>query len=288
MEERIESNRGSVGVGPSWVTGHRSRTRLTVLARTTMTCPLPPEILDLIVDNLHDKRTALLACCVVSKSWIPRTRRHIFAHVKFNRSRFPVESWTKVFPDPSNSPAHYTQSLTFLNVQLVTPIGQDVVRWVSAFHNVVRLRVGTRDLDRDCQISFVPLRGLSPAVRSLHLDSTYPQHSEVFGLLCSFPLLEDFTLEAFRCWNGADEWETPLTSPTLSGSLELCSVIGGIGLITRRLLDLPSGPNFTNIVLACVYEADFKATTDLVSGCSGTIESLDVADYLPGVSLLDR
>ena len=57
----------------------------------------------------------------------------------------------------------------------------------------------------------------------------------------------------------------------------------GIGPLTRQLLDLPSGLNFTKIVSACVYEADLKATTDLVSGCSDTIEFLDITDCLTGV-----
>ena len=61
----------------------------------------------------------------------------------------------------------------------------------------------------------------------------------------TFLLLEGFVLGAFRCWNGADEWATPLTSPTPIRSLELRRVVGGTYLIARRLLDLPGGPNFT-------------------------------------------
>jgi len=34
---------------------------------------LPPEILDYIVDLLHNSPNALKECCLVSKSWIPRT-----------------------------------------------------------------------------------------------------------------------------------------------------------------------------------------------------------------------
>ena len=75
-----------------------------------MSLPLPPEILDLIVDHLHDEPTTLRACCLVSKSWIPRTRRHLFARVEFRSSRL-FKLWMKAFPDSSNSPAHYTRSL---------------------------------------------------------------------------------------------------------------------------------------------------------------------------------
>jgi len=37
------------------------------------------------------------------------------------------------------------------------------------------------------------------------------------------------------------------------------------------------------MVWSCVDETDFTSTTDLVSGCSNTLEFLRVTDYLSGV-----
>ena len=62
----------------------------------TMSPTLLPEILDLIVDHLHNEPVALNACCFVSEPWVPRSRSHIFTHVELDSVRF------------SNSPAHYT------------------------------------------------------------------------------------------------------------------------------------------------------------------------------------
>jgi hypothetical protein len=84
---------------------------------TTMSSFLPPEIFYLIVDHLYDEQTTLRVCCLLSKSWIWRTRRHIFAHVEFEESGFSIgpgssiASWKKAFPDPSNSPAYHTHGL---------------------------------------------------------------------------------------------------------------------------------------------------------------------------------
>jgi hypothetical protein len=51
---------------------------------STMPNPyLPAELLDHVVDLLHDTEDALRSCCLVSKSWIPRTRRHLFADIEF-------------------------------------------------------------------------------------------------------------------------------------------------------------------------------------------------------------
>ena len=44
---------------------------------------LPAELLDYIVDHLHDTKDALKSCGLLSKSWIPRTRRRLFANILF-------------------------------------------------------------------------------------------------------------------------------------------------------------------------------------------------------------
>ncbi|KAF9644805.1 hypothetical protein BDM02DRAFT_3066647, partial [Thelephora ganbajun] len=57
------------------------------LTQTTMSNPyhvcLPPEILDYIVDFLHDTPETLKQCCLVSKSWVSRTRKSLFADIEF-------------------------------------------------------------------------------------------------------------------------------------------------------------------------------------------------------------
>ena len=73
---------------------------------------LPAELLDHIVDLLHDSRDTdkLKSCCLASKSWTPRTRKHIFASIYFSTAEH-LQSWKEMFPDPSTSPAYYTKYL---------------------------------------------------------------------------------------------------------------------------------------------------------------------------------
>ena len=85
-----------------------------------MLSPLPPELLDLIVDYLRDEPIALKACCLVSKLWIHRTRRLLFAHVKFLRVANPIESWMRLFPELLDSPAHFARSLSIRGFESVT------------------------------------------------------------------------------------------------------------------------------------------------------------------------
>lgn len=121
-----------------------------------MSSSLPPEILDLIVDHLRDEPTTLKTCCVVSKSWVPRTQKHLFAHVEVHASKFHVELWKETFPDPSNSPAHHTRTLSICGIPIGTPAYVGVGDWIRSFRNVVHLR-----LERQDQASIVPFYGLS-------------------------------------------------------------------------------------------------------------------------------
>ena len=246
--------------------------RLTVLMQTTMSHPFPPEILDQIVDHLHDEPATLGACCLVSKSWVPRTRLHLFAHATFT-PELPVGRWVKAFPDPSNSPAHYTQTLMVLGVQATTAVVADAGRWIRAFHNIVHLHL------INCALS--PFHGLSSAVRSLRLEYPQARTSEILDFVCSFPLLEDLAF-LLMSEGAADDWIAPSNLPRLTGSLELSGMVRGVGPMMRQLLGLQDGLRFTKIALIWADEADFKLAADLVSRCSATLESLDVTEDLLG------
>jgi len=172
-----------------------------------MSRPIPPEILDLVIDHLHDDLTALKVCCLVSKSCVPRTRSHLFAGVEiYYNSGSQFELWRKAFPNPPDSPAHHAHTLTIHDIPHLTPADAGVGAWFRAFHNVEQLRL-------EClwRAPLVPFYGLSPAVRSLRLTCVA---TEVSALICSFPLLEDLALVNIFRWSDTLEAYAPLTSTT--------------------------------------------------------------------------
>ena len=61
-------------------------------------------------------------------------------------------------------------------------------------------------------------------------------------------------------------------------------VFKGIQSITRRLLDLPNGINFTKIAVLWFSEEDVKSTMDLVSRYVDTLQSLDITSHRSGMS----
>ena len=236
-----------------------------------MSCPLPPEILDLIVDHLRDERTTLKVCCLVSKSWIPRTRKHLFAYIRFHPTNCPIQLWKRTFPDPSNSPTYHVSTLFLQDIRAGGLADPDLGPWIRTFNCVGTLRA-TLECAAEDQVSLVQLHGFSPTLKSLCLGLTNIPLSEVFNLACSFPLLEDLELHTYDSASDIDDWDPPSTSPKLTGSLE---IDGGIRSVARRLCDLPGGLRFSKITLWC-GEENFTSTMDLVSRCSPTLESFSI------------
>ena len=130
---------------------------------------LPAELLDHIVDFLHDAQYALENCCLVSKPWSFRTQKHLFASIEFHTAA-DLKSWKKTFPDHCTSPGRYTTTLDIGCFRVVVAEGAEAGGWIRGFSPVVHLGVGNRrDSGGESRISLIPLHGLSPAVKSLRM-----------------------------------------------------------------------------------------------------------------------
>ena len=248
-----------------------------------MPSSLPSEILDLIVDHLRDEPVALKACCVASKSWVSRTRRHLFACVEFHAEESTLQSWMKVFPDPSNSPAHYARSLLIRDPLIFTAASMNARAWICAFHRVVHMGL---DVLRwyGGQGSLVPLHGLSPILQTLSIFCTSIPLSETLSLICSFPSLENLTFMTLVDGR-PDGWIIPPTSPKFTGTLSLwVGPRDGTRPTLRHLLDLPGGLHFSKISVDFPIE-DAESTISLVSGCFDTLESLCINCIFSGALL---
>ncbi|KAF9642587.1 hypothetical protein BDM02DRAFT_2029105 [Thelephora ganbajun] len=103
-----------------------------------MSCSLPQEILDLIINYLRDEPNTLKTCCIVSKAWVQRTQKHFFAQINFLPLSSSLSLWREVFPDPTNSPARHVRTLSIRHPELITVADTDTLR---TFCGVVHLKV---------------------------------------------------------------------------------------------------------------------------------------------------
>ena len=244
---------------------------------TTMPHPrFPVELLDYIVDHLHDVRDALESCCLVSTSWIPRTRRHLFAKVAF-RSENDLQSWKNVFPEPSTSPACYTDHLVIYCPEGVTPADAEGRGWIPTFSRVVRF-----DMDFDGpEISLLPFYGFSPSLRSLQICYSSFPFPRILNLIHSFPLIDDLSLIS----GGDDPIEDidgphAAVQPPLTGCLELYAR-DGMDYLVSRLFPTQNDLYFRKLDLESADEVDILVVSALVERCRFTLESfkVDIGHY---------
>src|SRR5579872_882007 len=140
-----------------------------------MSCILPPEMLDTIIDHLYGEQVTLKLCCLVSRSWVSRARKHLFAHIEFHPLGSPdLDGWMKAFPDPSNSPSHYTRILSIHGPPVIAFASNLGYPWIRSFSYVVELEVDAV-WSNSGPVSLASLHGLSPVLKSLSLSrSTTP------------------------------------------------------------------------------------------------------------------
>ena len=242
----------------------------------------PQEILDSIVDHLHENRDALEGCCLVSKSWIPRTRKHLFAEIVFDIEQNLI-SWKKIFPDPSISPAHYAETLYVGCLHAVTPADAEASGWITGFSRVVNLKLDAYRADiENAERFLVPFHRISPTIKSLYVYLADIPPSRILNLILSFPLLEDLTLDgddpSISNVDGPDGLSTsiqPSNQPALTGSLEL-HLGENIRPIAHRLLSLPGGIRPRNLTLTACGEEDHLLAVALLEECLYVLESLNI------------
>jgi hypothetical protein len=147
---------------------------------------LPTKILDHIIDHLHDTQDVLRNCSLISKSWIPRTRKYLFANIVFPNVE-TLQSCKETFPDPSTSPVGYAKTL-FIDCPQVATAGS----WIREFSHVEHFRVDVC-IDalafnlNESPTPLVPLHGFSPVLKILDVIVCALPSSQIFNLVLSFP-----------------------------------------------------------------------------------------------------
>ena len=177
-----------------------------------LTPHLQAELLDHVVDFLHDENDALKSCCLVSNSWIPRARKHLFARVSFHTVAH-LQSWRETFRDPLASPAYYTKSLLINCPYAFSGINTEGCRWISTFCHAVEFEVDAREvnIDEPSAIPIVMFHGFSP---NSPLQSKFsPRLSLPFQRHESSTSSIRFPFSKISCW-----WLTDPVATIIMGS----------------------------------------------------------------------
>ena len=161
---------------------------------------LPQELVDTIIDELKNDVDSLRACSLVSKPWVYRSRKYLFATV--NLPTFLLRRWQKRIPaNPAESldPQRHVRSLSLYPAtpSAVFCIPETFIDHLSSFTQVTKLII-TSSLWEEWTDAFSNrilvakyFGGFGQALRKLELARVYLNMVALEALLEVFPQLEE-------------------------------------------------------------------------------------------------
>ena len=252
--------------------------RLATPKTKAVTIPvIPQDIIDEILDHLATDSDieSLRTYALVSKSWVPSCRRHIFHTADFTSNN--VHRWFKTFPAPEESPAHYVRELRVW-------IGGDS-RVPEKFFEYIRWFTG---VDRLCLLGHGgPPPSLGPSfwrlpqsTTSLSIDTDVVPLIQLRDIVAQLPNLDDLSLTG------------SLVVMDGSGLPEIGAVLRGRfggklppyreyidNDVNNMLSEIPSGLRFTEVWTFCTRDRLPRAIR-LAEACGDNIVRLSHTDTL--------
>jgi len=163
-------------------------------------CKLPPEITDRIIDFLCSDKTALSACSLVCKSWLPASRHYLFERLTLS---------------PAGDVERFQEPLDRSVISTIAPyvrhfniLENSRRQWVNSaappfkladFKDVKSLLLSNMHYDSDPQETLRALGASFPGLTLLRLDTVVFDHfNRVLEFICMFPMLEEVHLENVR------------------------------------------------------------------------------------------
>lgn len=102
---------------------------------------IPQDIIDETLDHLiadpDFSFKSLQSCALVSKSWVPSCRRHLFHTILFNKEN--MIGWLEAFPVPEEGPAHHVRHLRILAEERIPKEFFEHIPWFTNAEKVTLL-----------------------------------------------------------------------------------------------------------------------------------------------------
>jgi len=262
----------------------KARRQLTHAATETATAHaapiIPTEIIDQILDHLiADSGScddSLRSCSLVSKSWVPSCRRHLFYTIVFYSG--DVAKWLKTFPVPEESPAHYVKYLRFLlgGRYGVPEKFSKHTPWFTNVEKMVLIMDTTSSPRRIFPLARLPQSVTSLTIRAGHSGVDLTQTRDI---LAHLPNLNDLILSGGFVTRPKFEKRLPGLGKGLRGRFggELRIKDGYTDwYIVNMLLEVPTGLHFTKLYVdasrMCLLQ-----TVRLAEACCKTLVNLSLS-----------
>lgn len=238
--------------------------------QTTTVPRIPQDVIDEILDHLAaDSGQAftgsLRSCALVSKSWVPSCRRHLFRTVVFASGDIP--RWLRTFPAPEEGPARHVRDLQFsVGIRDSAPKGFfDHTPW---FVNVKRVTL----LGRGRWMPFV--WRLPQSVTSLTLNMEVATLLQVRDITRDLPDLVDLSLSGsvVTVDRGTSSGIGRILVGRFSGKLQLRWGFANKDIM-NMLLEIPTGLHFSEVQICATREC-LLSTVRIAAACGENLVKL--------------
>ena len=232
---------------------------------------IPQEIIDEILDNLSadsDLRS-LQSCALVSKSWVPSCRRHLFHTILFTST--DMAKWLETFLVPEESPAHQVRDLRFSIGKYDSP-REKFFEYAPWFTNVERITLlGYGCLQPLWMSSF---RWLSQSVNSLTIGADMIAIVQIQDIMARLPNLDNLSLSGSLVAVDMNPLigTCPVLKGRFGGKLRLLRGHASAGIVDT-LLEIPTGLHFTEVEIRSAHEC-LLSTVRLVEAYTKTLVKL--------------
>jgi hypothetical protein len=160
---------------------------------------LPQELIDNVIDELGNDVGALRTCSLVSKPWVYRSRKHLFATVHLPTCL--LRKWLERIPANPVTPSNPHSQVRSLSLQPAIPctpfcIPKTFVHHLSSFTEVSKLAIASSlwgewtNAFSDPALVTEYFGGLGRSLRKLELTRVYLNMVVLEAMLDAFPRLE--------------------------------------------------------------------------------------------------
>lgn len=181
------------------------------------------ELVDIIIDYLHEDKPSLGACGAVCKSWLPPSRYHLFSSVRLDNS---LGAFLDLLDSPTTSIPPHVRSLRIKYGSHTSDAIPRLARHLLAVRYLYLERICFSELSTEARLACLSSE-LFKQVTSLNLDHViFDSLDQLAELTCSYPFLEHLFLSRVN-------WEH--TSPSITYKWSLPASL--------RVLELRHIPN---------------------------------------------
>ena len=226
---------------------------------------IPQEIIGEILDYLAADLRSLRSCALVSKSWLPSCRRHLFHAIFFTSE---TAKWFETLQEPEESPARHVRDLRF-SIRGYDGAPEKFFEYIPWFTNVEKVTLLGHGSFQPLWIPW--LWKLPQSVTSLTINAGVVAVAQIRDIIVQLPNLDDLSLSGSVV--AVDRRRLVGIGTALRGRFggQLRLLKGHADKdVMDMLLEIPTGLHFTDVQICGTREC-LLSTVRLAEACCKTI-----------------